>query len=247
MKNFEHFILTKFNLGLYTKPIAEKKGRPFEGDHWMEHRLRLFAEYCFPSVTNQVNQEFTWILLLDPKTPSKYLSELKRYQRIFPQIRLCVGRWFDHHLKHLLKKSTAFLITTRLDNDDALHRKAVTYIQESFAEDKCRLCGFPLGYHLAGKNLYLNKSGCYSFLSLIEKVRRLNGELKIRTVRCPRHLEFYKSSPIKLLQPDTPMWLQVIHDRNLVNQATGRPIPLSRLNRQDFGLSRRGGESGGKI
>lgn len=236
MRSFEHFILTKFNLGLYTEPVIDKTGKPLRADRWMEHRLQLFAKYCFPSITNQVNQEFTWLLLLDPKTPAKYLSTLQNYKKNYPRIRLCIGGWFDHHLKQLLKKDTAFLITTRLDNDDALHRKAINYIQKSFAEDKCQLVGFPLGYHLAGKQLYLNKSGSYSFLSLIEKARRINGELKIKTVRCPQHLQFYKSSPIKLLRPDTPMWLQVIHDRNLVNQAKGRPIALSKLNRLDFGL-----------
>jgi len=237
MKNVQHFILTKFNQGLYTEPLRDKTGQKIQRDQWMKQRLALFEKYCLPSIINQVNQEFTWLLLLDPQTPKKYLRRLARYKNAYHNIRLCLGGWFDSHLKRMIKQGTKFLITTRIDNDDALHQKAIRYIQNSFRQQELQLVGFPLGYHLEGDRLYLNKSGSYSFLSLIEKVRRVDGRLQIKTVRCPHHLRFYKTSKIRFLKPDTPMWLQIIHGRNLVNQAKGSPVPLDELNRRVFGIT----------
>jgi len=235
-QKFKHFLLTKFNLGLYSGERQDKNNKKIDGDSWMMHRLQLFERYCLPSITHQTNSNFTWILLLDPKTPASYLARIACYRRICKNMVVGIGGWFDQYIKMLLPKDVDYLITTRIDNDDALNIHAIDLIQRSFRPYKSQLIGFPLGYHWEKDRLYLNSSGCYSFLSLVEKVHRPNGKIKIRTVRCKDHLQFYKSSNILYLAVNTPMWLQVIHDHNLINKAKGIPVPLHRLQKMNFGF-----------
>src|SRR5690606_22980542 len=133
---------------------------------------------------------------------------------------------------------TKYLITTRIDNDDAFNIKAIEYIQDHFAHQDLLFLNFPIGYCLKDRTnqLSLNGSKSNPFISLIEKVTWKNQEPIVRTVRCMNHSHLSQIGTIKQIAVKTPMWLQVIHDLNIVNKLRGKPVPKGQLDKSQFGL-----------
>lgn len=120
MKKFEHYLLTKFNIGLYNDKKIDKNGRKINDDQWMEHRLKLFEKYCFPSIIKQTNQNFKWLVLFDRRTPKRYLNDINRFKK-YKHFIPFFGGWFDENIKKNLDPHAKYLITTRIDNDDAFN------------------------------------------------------------------------------------------------------------------------------
>jgi hypothetical protein len=64
MAGFHHFVLTRFNVkiglggGESVAPNLE----------WLVHRFDLFDKFCFPSVRNQSNLNFKWLVFFDVDT-----------------------------------------------------------------------------------------------------------------------------------------------------------------------------------
>lgn len=236
LKAFQHFILTRFNRGLFTKNDTKQRGKPGPADAWMKHRIELFKRFCLPSVTGQTCQDFTWLIFFDPNTPKSYfrsLEHLSSYKNFIP----IFGGGFKKAILRHLAPETGFIITTRLDNDDALHVSAIHQIQNHFHFQNRLALNFPLGYRLANNRLFLVKHHSNPFLSLIEQVHRdALGNPEVFTVMAQKHGEISKLAPLRQLLAK-PMWLQVIHGRNWKNQVGGKPLSLrfSQVKRQ-FGL-----------
>ena len=241
MQKFEHYLLTKFNKGLYTQSQKTKGDRKAR-DEWMVHRIRLFEKYCFPSIKSQVNQDFKWIVIFDRKTPKEFLRKIEEYTQYKNFIPVFDGS-FDHHIKKLLRPETQYLITTRIDNDDAFHKNAIKKIQLHFAKDNLAYArdfflNFPIGYCLDEQTgqITLNGSKSNPFITLVEKVKRGPKAVSIKTVRCMNHSHLDRLGKIKQICTTTPMWVQVIHKRNISNRVRGNPIPKEQFRRKDFGF-----------
>jgi len=73
MAEFRHYILTRFNTGLYRRT----EGLTVSPDEWMEHRLRLFTSLTLPSIRGQSCQDFTWLVLMDRRTPERDIRTLE--------------------------------------------------------------------------------------------------------------------------------------------------------------------------
>ena len=130
--NLNHFILTRFNIYLWNK---DKEGCPVRTIKWLKHRFELFEQYCLPSIKNQTCQNFEWIVLFDDSTPEKFKNKIAEYQKECLQfIPIYVepenGRRFAEIFREeVIKRVTAErVITTYLDNDDALN---VRFVEES--------------------------------------------------------------------------------------------------------------------
>lgn len=238
MKKFEHFLLTKFNKGLYTRS-KKTGGKRTVRDEWMTHRIRLFEKYCLPSIKNQATQDFKWLVLFDRNTPEKYRKRIEEYTR-YRQFIPVFGGWFPQHVKRLLKPETQYLITTRIDNDDAFHKNALKNLQLHFAEQRFLFLNFPRGYCLEDTTgrITLNGSKSNPFITLIEKVERNPQGITIQTVRCMNHSHLERLGKIEQICTSIPMWVQIIHDRNISNRVRGKPVPKEefRLKRRDFGF-----------
>ncbi len=48
-------------------------------DAWMQHRFRMFEDFCYPSVRAQTNTNFTWLVLFDASTPEKYKERIAQF------------------------------------------------------------------------------------------------------------------------------------------------------------------------
>ena len=131
--NVQHFILTRFNLLLFNK---DKEGNNVRTLKWLDHRFSLFEKYCLPSVKNQTCQDFVWIVLFDSSTPDKYKARVADYQKECSQlIPIYVepknGRFFAEIFKKeiLRRLEGKRLLSTYLDNDDALNVRIIEDLQ----------------------------------------------------------------------------------------------------------------------
>ncbi|HNS20154.1 MAG TPA: glycosyltransferase [Sedimentisphaerales bacterium] len=211
MAEFRHYILTRFNTGLYG-PNPRIRVAP---DEWMDHRMRLFTTISLPSMAGQSCQNFTWLILMDGQTPEHYIRALERAVcRNMKIIYLDPGqpRWLRD-----LAPGPYDLITTRMDNDDAFHRDAVQAIQDAWRakhaeQTKPWLIVFPFGLilSLADRKMYVMEYWFNNCPTLVEDSHDPG------TVYRWQHSEIPPTVPRHFLK-DRPSWLQVVHSQNLLN------------------------------
>ena len=175
----EHFIITRFNLRK-SDWKRDKSRLEVLDDCWLEERIELFLDFCLPSVVNQSLRKFKWLVFFEKDSQpnlGRLLGYIDRWAFIEP-VFLEGYEDFQLHLPQIIMErrdwNTEEIITTRLDNDDALHREFIKNTQEvlSIAEPDSVL-HFPYGYCLQqGKKnkLALLHYPLNQFLSLLEKV-----------------------------------------------------------------------------
>jgi hypothetical protein len=210
---FQHLLLTRFNL---------RRTGPPPGEEWLRHRLELFRRYTVASVVTQSSPAFRWLVLVDHESPTWLLDELAgllgddRYETVPLD---AIGGLPPIAAEHV-GAGTTHLITSRLDNDDAIARDFVASVQAAFAGQDFEFVNFTNGLQLAAGRLLLTQQRVSPFVSLIERVE--DGALP-RTVHLCRHSEVGAHGPVLELSTH-PMWLQVLHDRNLSNHPQGLPV-----------------------
>ncbi len=115
---YKHILLTRYNGG---KPDKE----------WNEHRIKIFKEMCLPSVVRQSNQNFDWRLFVDERTQEDIKVELRKILPANGRI-LWVSdekRWFSEYQLALNSHWYESVLTTQLDNDDAISPNYIELIQ----------------------------------------------------------------------------------------------------------------------
>lgn len=210
MPNFKHYILTRFNRGIYN---FYKKKIKVPADQWMRHRIDLFKAITLPSIQAQTCQNFTWLLLLDPKTPQYFLDEM--YAIDYPNIKILdVQQEGDYWLTNF-EECDGDYITTRIDNDDAFDIHAIEAIQTSYENDQSfRVIIFPYGYifELATRKIYMMKYWGNNCPTLIQSS---TGRSSIFDWDHSQ-IHYTKEIP-KEYCSDRSYWLQVVHSNNLIN------------------------------
>lgn len=222
----EHYILTRFNLCLWTK---DKKRNETRTNEWLKQRFELFEQFCLPSIINQTNQDFKWIVLFDVNTPDNYKNKIGEYEQMCKQLCPCFvrpneGRYFvkvfREEINKRLKKDTDLLITTYLDNDDAIHRKFVEEIQQ--VEYK----GCPtFASYLYGLQYYteLNIATYIPFFNnhFISLIERVSENRMFRTVYgYGSHGTVHKVQGTQMIlieNTDQDRWVEVVHKANMDN------------------------------
>ncbi|XHX77229.1 MAG: glycosyltransferase [Stenomitos frigidus ULC029] len=217
MRKFDHFFLTKFNV----RSFPDKK--PGCELNWLENRFNLFDQYCFPSVRNQSNQDFKWLVFFDVDTPENFKQKISAYASVWsnfvPVYLSCplpYGEFPDEVrdvVRNLIPTDCEYLITTWLDNDDAIHKDYVQVIQDNFNHQESETINFIFGYQLASSKLYLDFEFANHFISLIEKYKPDS----FHTCLCRPHKKLYEvcTSAKKVLCK--PLWLEVVHGSNYMN------------------------------
>ncbi len=215
MKKFNHFILTRFNLAI--------RGRIALEPEWLNHRFELFERFCYPSVVGQSNQNFKWLVFFDSRTPEVFknkVREYSQYQNFVPVYtdgyKEILSLYKKAILNHL-EDGSEYLITTRLDNDDAIFKDFVKTIQDNFNEQEFEFISFSNGYVWHNQKIYSYKYLANPFTNLIEKINGLtvNG---IKTAQCINHT---KLALIAKQLNSRAAWLQVIHENNEANRVRG--------------------------
>jgi glycosyltransferase involved in cell wall biosynthesis len=238
---FRHFILTRFNIGIYNSDLIDRSGRSVRESaaEWMEHRLKIFDSVCFPSIRAQTSQDFKWLVAFDEATPKNFVERIKAYQLNYPNFVPVFGTWegkkdalwgtfFNPFIAPLLGDDTDYLITTRIDNDDAINIKYIETIQEMFCGQKFSIINFPNGYCYHFGTVYSYKHYRSPFLTLIEKIDRSGDGPAFHSVMSKMHTDFDDYSHGGKYFDFEPMWLQYIHARNISNMVFGVKVDIAK-------------------
>ncbi len=216
-QDFTHLILTRFNTAIGFAPSA--KGLDEE---WLEARLLLFERYCLPSVALQRGATFRWLVFCDAASPQWFKERMSSYGPLVSPLYID-GPATDEVIARSVAAtglvSSPYLITTRLDNDDAIGKDHLRLVQLEFKRQDREFLLFPFGLQFYRGRLY----NCYwksnPFLSLVERVK---GEGPFTTVMCVEHNRVRTAGKVRSII-SAPQWLQVIHGSNLLNTLRGWP------------------------
>lgn len=244
-KRIQHFILTRFNLLLWNK---DKEGNKVRTKGWLEHRFLLFEQYCLPSIKNQTCQNFEWIVLFDSTTPEPFKKKVEEYKKKCPQlISVYVepqnGCYFadifrTEVVRRLSLKVQEFkcsscsnqelensrinlrVITTYLDNDDALNIHFIEDLQkraESLSNGT--FINYVDGYQYYTDYKYVMQIHYprNHFMSVVEE----GNPAILKTIYgYGSHYYIEKIPGVRIeYVKNQPMWCEVIHEKNMGNDA----------------------------
>ena len=219
---FYHFLITRFNLKNPDWDVT-KNNEILLDEKWMDERLELFSNYCFPSVINQTNKNFKWLLFFDSSTSQKYRNKIANIIDNNPQILIFYIDGmpkFQEAILEFLKINAAdkeFLITSRIDNDDCIHKDFINEIQKQFNKQDFLAIDNINGYTMQVEPTFIlgKKEHIFNpFISLIE--RNHNPKTVWHYVH-----NMWKKEPRLIHLSEKRLWLSIIHGKNKVNEFDG--------------------------
>ncbi len=226
----QHFLITRFNLRLGNVK-ADRDLRPVLTEEWMAERLDLFEQVCVPSVQHQTNQDFVWLLLLDEQTPAGTVERVERAVAGVTGAELVFlpegsdDSTIAAAVRDRVDEDTRLLLTTRLDNDDALHEDALAVVRTSTRPGRREFLNLRFGWVTDGDLARVKAHKYGHFTTLVEpRVVVGAGEAgEFRTVHCGlAHGRVRRFAPVRQLGGG-PYWLEVIHQRNVSNRMVREP------------------------
>lgn len=221
MIQLKHFVITLFNLNLYKR---DKSLASVHTEEWLAGRFQLFDTYCFPSMKAQTSGDYIWLCLFDADTPEKYKQRIRAYENVLPQFRPCFLTWdqtldWKEHVRNVvsscLSAGDEYIVTTKLDNDDAFHSATLATLQTMICEQP--------------------QEGLYNFVDGLQYFVSLDMVLKMRyphnhfPTLCEKNstelktiINYSHEKARKLLDnvidiKGKPYWVEVVHDRNMNN------------------------------
>jgi len=228
--DYIHFLITRFNLK--STWSEDKNGIETNTEAWLENRYHLYQKYCFSSVKNQKTKNFTWLVYFDSDTPNKYKeinnSMKSNFSNFVPVYKSSYNEFLDDIGKDLKeyinerRKIPTHVITTRLDNDDALHRDSVDAIQSCFNNQHLGIIDIIKGYGYRISNRKILTKRNYKLNPFISLVEELGDALEIKTVYNRPHTEWTDVNYTPYTKKR--LWMQIIHEKNIVNKLWGEPI-----------------------
>lgn len=227
-----HVLMTRFNMATPGREAAIRN-QP----DWLATRFQLFEEFCLPSVAAQSSRDFTWIIYFDKDTPQAFKDRIAALQRevrfeayytgLFP-----ASGW-PHSLVEVLGPLPPVVLTSRLDNDDAL---AVDYMARTRAAAEMHaaaLAAGPVppagprvgivltnGFIRSPSGAYAIAHDCNAFTSWLERTENPDT---LMTAMGIAHMEAASSGPLVQV-PGPGGWLQVVHGGNVSNKVRGRRV-----------------------
>lgn len=242
MDPFKHIISTRFNVPTEIWKTTREGKKPLS-DEWLEDRFEIFRKYCLPSFKNQSQKNFVWLVFFDNQTPEKYRKtiteiqgECEQFHPVFVQdfqemstkLLEIIPQYFDH--------KTEYVITSDIDNDDMIHQSFVAEVQKNFKPIHHLVIDLRLGLQLTkvnGKKAIVNYyyQVANPFVSLVEKIS------DFKTVTKEKHLD-YRNYPDSVIEDKTPLFIQFIHENNLMNDTWKDSKRISSINYSEFGISK---------
>lgn len=190
-------------------------------EQYLENRFRLFYSYTVPSVTSQTNKKFEWIILFSDNTPERFK---KRVNQLTDQYNFIHALYIkddensmDRLNAYILKKKCDWIITSRLDNDDALATSYIESVQEYFTQNEAKKYAlvFNDGYQ------YEEKSGVMARYHFPK-----NHFSSLLSEYCPTpdnilnysHMDIDKTILLESISTAYSNWLEIVHDTNVTNR-----------------------------
>ncbi len=216
MEECVHIVLTKYNVRM---PMQWCQ-RGLEPD-WLAGRWQLFQKYCLRSMKTQTTGEFHWLLFCDRQTPSPYREQLAGLQSPGTHVYFCeeltravLLSAVRDHVHH----DTRAIVTTRLDNDDALCPSYLEDVRNAVQGSHRHWINWDTGIVMCGRRAYRRVDRANAFISFVEP----NGNDIQTTWSCP-HPEAGKWAPVHHIG-SAPGWVQLVHGDNVSNRKRGRLV-----------------------
>lgn len=122
----KHYVITRLTCGLYDNKRVNNYVVDGSLDTYLKKRLWLCKHFTLASLRYQNNQNFEWLLILDPSTPEHH-KEMIREEIVFDRLRWI---WSDHHMRPKIDvPNNTDVIMTRIDSDDMLSRTYIDMVQ----------------------------------------------------------------------------------------------------------------------
>lgn len=216
---FTHVLMTRFNLATPGKELAIRT-QP----GWLAGRFDLFERYCLPSVAAQSGRDFRWIIFFDKDTPQAFKDRIEELRGVFPFVPYYTGLFpaegWRNAIRDTFAPATPLLLTTRLDNDDAL---AADYVERLHAAVRANKevpgsYNFRNGLIRRGGALYAIDHPSNAFFSWLEPVGP-----EMRTAPSILHMKIAEEGPVRQIG-GAPGWMQVVHETNVSNKVRGRRV-----------------------
>lgn len=226
-----HFLITLFNLALWD---ADKHQAPTRTEAWLDRRCTLFEQWCLPSVAAQRGARFRWLVMFDADSPEWLRGRIEDWRRRCPALEPCfidaaetrgfAGRssgrevgFIVSRIRQRLDPDATLLLTTNLDNDDALASDAMARIQAAAAG----LSGPTVISLVNGLQLFPRFSAAIAmsyphnhFLTLCEPIAA--PEAPFATIESMSHRRARREFPVVDLRGQAG-WIEVVHDSNVSN------------------------------
>ncbi len=210
----DHVILTRFNL---PSKGPESVIRAQQG--WLQKRVSLFEAYCLPSMLAQTRASYRWLIYFDPQSPDWLRSWIEGHVTSGHFVPVFREEVSDEELAgdigELFDEPGEELITTNLDNDDALANDFVEQLQSQPIPPSATVYYFSTGLIKSAVGVYRRRDRHNAFPSVREP-----WSDSPRTCWADWHNRL--SRHMAVVQIDgTPGWLQVVHDSNVTNRIRG--------------------------
>jgi hypothetical protein len=221
-KTISRILLTRFNVRIGA--VANPK---VTSTHWLAERMHLFRHVTVASIRSQRVQPDRWFVFFDVATPEATRREIAQLQREVPILApvFCEGLGADVYLtavRSWLPSSTEWLISTRIDNDDALHPNALASVYESAEIGRKEFINPLRGLVVSGGKAFRKRDYSSPFISLSEPSHAFS------TVWVGQHHKLRNFGSVRQIAAKD-LWIQVVHGGNLANQVRGVRAPIARI------------------
>lgn len=211
-----HLLLTRFNLragGVYDDRYS---------DAWMAHRMTIFARWCLPSVRAQAGAAFRWLVFFDRTRSEPWRAEIDRLAALAPFEPVFLDDAAGLVAAIAARAPSAgVVVTSRLDNDDVLHRDHLALVRRAAEAVLAAGDALPavidvrtlLWWDVAGGSLRVIPHREVSpYASLVERVA---PGAPARTVFAAPHNRLDRAfGPPRMIDGRV---LTLVHDRNVAN------------------------------
>jgi hypothetical protein len=206
--------------------VAFKKKVP--SHEWLLYRFDIFKKFCYPSIMNQLNKNFKWIVVFDDSTDRNVSESLPGY------IPLYIKRTFEsssetgEFVNSLVSKNTEYLITTRVDSDDCLSDKYISTVQEyllSRSNDNVAV-HYKNGFKYNTVTNSWTKHAYPSISGFLSSIENRKPNIPFTTVYGNRkgHQSVHKTFDVVNVNNTIPMYIQIIHGKNDSSRHSGEHI-----------------------
>ena len=226
VNSFGHFILTRFNVPLQFDLPPGHQPAPMGLDAgWLTRRFELFERVCLASVARQTQPDFQWLVFLDEATPDAFRDRMAALATAHGFLKPVYCDQFadDTVLPEIRRHEPAgkIRITTRLDNDDAIHPRLIEQVQQlarrhQQTQDLAQgfFISFPIGCCEREGDFYLQRYRYNPFTSFV------SSPTAERTVLGSDHRYIADAAPV-VFHWCRPLWCQIIHGENVANRLRG--------------------------
>ncbi len=191
-------------------------------DEWLDYRFTIFEEVTLPSLLQQTNKNFELFCYFNENTSQRWKEKIETYTKIFtPIFTKSIGQ--ANHYFSQMDQNFEYLLTTRLDSDDAIALNHIEIVQENFEEVNNKILNLWHGYKILYPTFSTQKliHPVNSFISLIEKAEKNKIFLTAMGIW---HTYIYGYGNVKQINTQNPMWLMNIHGDNIKNEIVPRDL-----------------------